>query len=85
MNQWWRSWHGAPTDPKWLAIAQRTQTNAGTVSAVVWALFDCASQAEDRGDLSSFDVESYAAFSGYEVALVAKIIEDSKQSLNCLG
>jgi hypothetical protein len=71
---WFRSWHGAPTDPKWLLIAQRTQTNAGMVSAVVWALFDHASQSETRGDVSSFDPETYAAFSGWEVDKIAAIV-----------
>lgn len=75
MNQWWRSWHGAPTDPKWLAIAQRTQTNAGTVSAVAWALFDHASQQEDRGDISTFDAESYGAYSGFGGELIEAIIQ----------
>jgi hypothetical protein len=72
--EWFRSWHGAPTDPKWLMIAQRTQTNAGMVSAVVWALFDHASQASERGDVSSFDVDTYAAYSGWESEKVAAII-----------
>lgn len=78
MEQWFRSWHGAPTDPKWLAIASRTQTNAGTVSAVVWALFDHASQAEPRGSVADFDIETYAAFSGFEVLVVHGIIEALK-------
>lgn len=78
MNSWFRSWHGAPTDPKWLAIAQRTQTNAGMVSAVFWALMDYASQASDRGDVASFDVESYAAFSGWDDKVIHKIIEAFK-------
>jgi hypothetical protein len=26
---WFRSWHGAPTDPKWLLIAKRSETQAG--------------------------------------------------------
>lgn len=71
---WFRSWHGAPTDPKWLAIAQRTQTNAGMVSAVAWALYDHASQAAERGDVSSFDVETYAAFSGWDAAKIDAIV-----------
>lgn len=78
MIEWFRSWHGAPTDPKWLMIAKRTQTNAanaGMVSAVVWALFDHASQQKERGDVSTFDVETYAAFSGWEASVIADIIK----------
>lgn len=83
INQWFRSWHGAPTDPKWLAIAQRTQTNAseritaGMVSAIFWSLLDHASQAEPRGSVEKFDVESYAAFSGFSEAAISAVI-------NCL-
>lgn len=75
MNCWWRSWHGAPTDSKWLAIAQRTQTNAGMVSALAWALMDHASQSDPRGDVSTFDVEAYAAFSGFDLDKLLRIME----------
>lgn len=80
VNQWFRSWHGAPTDPKWLAIAQRTQTNAseritaGMVSAIFWSLLDHASQADPRGFVGRFDVESYAAFSGFSEAAISAVI-----------
>lgn len=66
MNDWFRSWHGAPTDPKWMAIAKRAEVSPGIVSAVVWALLDHASQAEPRGSVSGFDCEVYASFSGFE-------------------
>lgn len=71
---WFRSWHGAPTDNKWLVIAKRAGVPAGMVSAVVWALFDYASQNEDRGSVDGFDVETYATFSGFEDADVQAII-----------
>ena len=35
MASWFRSWHGAPTDNKWLVIARRANVSAGVVSAVV--------------------------------------------------
>lgn len=71
---WWRSHHGAPTDVKWLLIAKRAGVSAGMVSAVVWALLDHASQAENRGDVSEFDVETYAIFSGFSEDAVHLII-----------
>jgi hypothetical protein len=85
---WFRSWHGAPTDPKWLLIARNamkrsetheTQITPGMVSAVVWALFDHASQAEQRGNVDGFDVETYAMFSGFDEANIAAIIEALKE------
>lgn len=86
ITSWFRSWHGAPTDPKWLSIAQRVNEaavrhgasrnpcNAGMVSALFWALMDHASQADDRGDVSTFDIETYAAFSGFDPGVLAGII-----------
>jgi hypothetical protein len=85
---WFRSWHGAPTDPKWLLIARNamkrietheTQITPGMVSAVVWALFDCASQAEQRGNVEGFDIETYSMFSGFSEAAVSAIVEELKQ------
>lgn len=66
MLDWFRSWHGAPTDPKWLVIAKRAGVTPIFVSAVAWALFDHASQTEDRGSVAGFDFESYAVLMGAE-------------------
>jgi hypothetical protein len=74
MNDWFRSWHGAPTDNKWLVIARKADTTPGMVSAVVWALFDYASQNRDRGSIVGFDVETYAAFSGWEEDAIEAVI-----------
>lgn len=74
--EWFRSWHGAPTDPKWILIAKRSETQPGIVSAILWALFDHASQnREHRGNVADFDVETYAAFSGFDEATIARVLE----------
>lgn len=81
MTDWFRSWHGAPTDPKWLAIAKRAQVAPGVVSAIVWALFDHASQQEERGSVETFDIETYSSFSGFEeqqISAVFKALEDKQ-------
>jgi hypothetical protein len=74
MTSWFRSWHGAPTDNKWLVIARRANVAPGVVSAVAWALMDHASQAEERGSVAGFDVETYCAFSGFLEADVSAIV-----------
>ncbi len=74
MIDWFRSWHGAPTDNKWLLIARKAGSKPGVVSAVAWALMDHASQAATRGNVTGFDAETYAAFSGFDEAEVAAII-----------
>src|SRR5207249_4212484 len=56
----------------------------GVVSAIYWALLDFANQGADRGakrgDIGSFDIESYAAWSGFPEADVQAVIDalDSK-------
>jgi hypothetical protein len=83
---WFRSWHGAPTDPKWLLIAKRSETQAGIVSSIVWALFDFASQnSADRGSVEGFDIETYAAFSGFDESIIARVIECLKEKNVIVG
>lgn len=72
---WFRSWHGAPTDPKWLVVAKRAKVAPGMVSAVAWALFDYASQNTDRGSVDGFDVETYATFTGWEDEQIEAVID----------
>lgn len=73
--EWWRSHHGAPTDPKWLVIAKRAGVAPGVVAAIAWALLDHASQSDDRGLVADFDPETYAAYSGFEEAQIIAVIE----------
>jgi len=71
---WFRSWHGAPTDNKWLVIGKRAKVAPGMVSAVAWALLDYASQNSDRGSVEGFDVETYAMFTGWDESQVEAVI-----------
>lgn len=74
MNDWFRSWHGAPTDPKWRTVARRAGVRPGDVAAVAWVLFDRASQAPDRGSIAGYDAEVIADALGYEPDEVQAII-----------
>ncbi|WP_246765015.1 hypothetical protein [Ensifer sp. PDNC004] len=73
-NDWFRSWHGAPTDPKWLGIARRAGVAPGIAVAVAWALMDRASQAADRGSVKGYDAEGLAYFYGCEPEQVEAIV-----------
>lgn len=73
--QWWRSWHGAPIDHKWAVIAARAKVKTGIVSAIAWALMDYASQADDRGSIEGFDIETYSVYSGFEIAEIEAVID----------
>lgn len=74
MVDWFRSWHGAPTDPKWRTVARRANCRPGDVAAVVWYLLDRASQADERGSIAGYDAEVIADALGYEPEVVAAII-----------
>lgn len=73
-NQWFRSWHGAPTDPKWLGIARKAGVAPGIVAALVWALLDRASQATERGSIAGYDADGLAYFMGCEPEQVELVI-----------
>ena len=73
-NQWFRSWHGAPTDPKWLGIGRKAGVAPGIVAALVWALLDRASQASERGSISGYDADGLAYFMGCEPEQVDSIV-----------
>jgi hypothetical protein len=72
---WFRSHHGAPTDPKLRLVAKRCNLPAGTIAAIWWALLDHASQAEDRGSVASFDAEVCAIAFDYPVDDVRRAYE----------
>lgn len=73
-TQWFRSWHGAPTDPKWLGIGRKAGVAPGIVAAIVWALLDRASQASERGSIAGYDADGIACFMGCEPEQVVQII-----------
>jgi hypothetical protein len=73
--EWFRSWHGAPTDSKFRVIAKRAGVTPGVVSAVYWALLDYASQNEPRGSVEGFDTETYAEWAGWEESDVLAILD----------
>lgn len=73
-NDWFRSWHGAPTDNKWLLIAKRASVKPIHVSGTWWALLDHASQHSDRGFVGDFDQETFALFAGMEEEHVSRIV-----------
>lgn len=72
---WFRSWHGAPTDNKWLLIGRRACVAPGMASAIGWALIDYASQQQERGSVIGFDTETYAAFSGWDEDDICAVID----------
>lgn len=74
MTDWFRSWHGAPTDPKWLGIARRAGIAPGIAVAVAWALMDRASQAEERGSIAGYDADGLACFFGCEPEQIDQIV-----------
>jgi hypothetical protein len=74
MTDWFRSWHGAPTDSKWLGIARKAGVATGIAVAVGWALMDRASQASTRGSIDGYDADGLAYFFGCEPDQVDAIV-----------
>ena len=74
-NDWFRSWHGAPTDPKWRTIAKRAGVKASVVVALVWTFMDRASQAEERGSFAGYDEETLADFLDCEPEQVRAVVD----------
>ena len=74
MTDWFRSWHGAPTDPKWRTIAKRAGVAPSLVVSLAWVLLDRASQADARGSIDGIDIESIADFLGCETDDVERVI-----------
>lgn len=72
---WFRSHHGAPTDPKWRPVAKRAGIRFGDVAAIVWALLDYASaNATERGSIEGFDTETLALTFDYEQQHIEAVI-----------
>jgi hypothetical protein len=72
---WWKCHHGAPLDPKILAIARRAEAPPAVACAMTWALFDHASQQRPRGAVDGFDVEGFAVLYGVDLAVCGRIFE----------
>jgi hypothetical protein len=72
--KWFRSYHRAPFDPKWLTVALRAKCRVADVVAVWWALMDHASQQDDRGSIETFDAEEAAAFFQIDMAAVTAVM-----------
>jgi hypothetical protein len=74
VTDWFRSWHGAPTDNKWLLIAKKANVKPIHVSGTFWALLDHASQHSERGFVGDFDQETFALFAGLDEEHVSRIV-----------
>ena len=72
---WCRAHNGWTSDHKWPLIARKSGQPVGIVVSVFAALFDFASQAEDRGSVASFDPEELDTRYGYEDGVTASIVK----------
>lgn len=78
-TQWFRSFHGAPIDPKWLAIARRADVLPVVACALWWTLLDHASQQQERGSVAGFDAESVAAFFGVDEDAISRCLNAMRE------
>ena len=74
MADWLRLWHGTVSDNKFLWVERKSGARFGDVMTVWLALLEEASQADDRGDVSGFDAESFDFRLGDEEGLTLRIL-----------
>jgi hypothetical protein len=72
---WFRSHHGAPSDPKWQLIARKANVPTCAVVSLFWMLLDHASQHSDRGCIDGFDTEVAAMYLGLDDDQVEAIMQ----------
>ena len=72
---WFRSFHGAPTDPKWLVVARYANVRPIDVTGIWWALLDFASQNVERGSIEGIDTETLDFFFGLDEGTVDRVID----------
>jgi hypothetical protein len=58
-----------------MAVAVRANVKVGIVSAIAWALLDFASQHSERGSVTGFDPEVYAAYSGFAESEINAVLQ----------
>ena len=75
MADWLRLWHGTVSDNKFLWVERKSGARFGDVMTVWLALLEEASQADDRGDVSGFDAESFDFRLGDEEGLTLRILQ----------
>jgi hypothetical protein len=73
--EWFKTYHEALDDPKFLGIARRVQSKVGDVFHVFMKLLKRASENEDRGSIAGFDEWGEAAYLGIAVEEVRRIVE----------
>lgn len=81
--KWFRSYHGAPMDPKWPVVAKRANVGVAEVAAIWWCLMDHASQQDDRGSIEGFDPEIVSEFFKIDTTAINAVLEALEQK-QCL-
>jgi hypothetical protein len=72
---WFKLWHEALDDPKFLGIADRIQSKVGDVFHVFLKLLKRASENDERGSIAGFDEWGEAAYLRIPVEEVRRIVE----------
>ncbi len=73
--EWFRAYHGICSDTKWPLIARKANCSVGAVVSIWLALLECASQADMRGNIGSFDPEAVDALYGYEDGTTMAVVQ----------
>lgn len=71
---WFKAHSGISTDNKFLLVARSTGQDGARISGVWLAMLDHANGATPRGNIESFDIESYAVWASLDEAVVRSIV-----------
>lgn len=75
---WFRHFHRTMTDPRWIVVAASARSTPLVVGAVWCELMETASAARPRGNITSFDAASFAAFGGADAAEIVRVYDALK-------
>lgn len=75
MAEWFRSWHGAPSDLKLRAVARASKAGVSVAAHLWWLILDMASQSDERGIVRDCDPVILSEAVDTSVAKVAAIID----------
>ncbi|ALN73549.1 hypothetical protein [Aureimonas sp. AU20] len=76
MTDWVRLWHDMPTDPKWRSVARRSgQPITAVLSVFIFMMTNASANANERGELTSWEDEDVAAALDMEIEDVRAITD----------
>lgn len=75
MVEWFRSWHGAPSDKKLKVCARHASVTQCHAVSLWWHMLDAASRNDPRGNIGNIDAEDWAIEIDEDIETTQRLIE----------